>query len=78
MYKRQVQNILSGAYLDEHENTIKINILQAARMCNSAWDQVRKKQLLIAFVKVVSATLKAVSYTHLDVYKRQILFCAPL
>ena len=50
-YRRLVvQNILSGAYLDEHEN-IKINILQAARMCNSAWDQVTQKTIANCFRK---------------------------
>lgn len=50
-YRRLVvQNILSGAYLDEHEK-IKINILQAARMCNSAWDQVTQKTIANCFRK---------------------------
>lgn len=36
-----VQKILAGENLDT-TNKITINILQAAQMCSSAWDQVKR------------------------------------
>lgn len=50
-YRRLVvQNILSGSFLDKHDK-VKINVLEAARMCHSAWTQVTEKTIVNCFRK---------------------------
>lgn len=50
-YRRLVvQNILTGTYIDKNDK-IKIDILQAARMCNSAWSQVTQTTIANCFRK---------------------------
>lgn len=45
-----VQKILAGENLDT-SNKITINILQAAQMCSSAWDQVIRVTIANMFLK---------------------------
>lgn len=45
-----VQNLLNGDFVDKN-NKITINILQAARMCSSAWDQVTPITIANCFKK---------------------------
>lgn len=50
-YRRLVvQNILSGMYTDKN-GKINIDLLQAARMCNSAWNQVSETTIANCFRK---------------------------
>lgn len=44
------QNILAGENLDT-PNKITINILQAAQMCSSAWEQVKRVTIAKLFFK---------------------------
>ena len=46
-----VKNVLSDQFNKNKDNQIKVDVLQAARMCSTAWDQVTSKTVANCFKK---------------------------